>query len=80
MDLKELSKRVCEKYELSFSGLCSGGVRREIVNARRIVSWVAVCELGYSGAEVARHLGVTNSCITRFISSGEKPEVEDFLK
>jgi len=38
MDLKELSKRVCEKYKLSFSELCSGSVRREIVNARRIVS------------------------------------------
>ena len=80
MDLDGLSKKVCEKFNLSYSELCSGSRRREIISARRIVSWVAVCELGYSGAEVARHIGVTNSCITRIISSGEKPYSEDFLK
>ena len=51
--------------------------RRALVNARRIVSWLAVHELGYSRAEVARHLGVINSCITRFLSLGEKPETEN---
>ena len=41
------------------------------------VSWIAVNEPGYSGAEVARHLGVTNSCVTRSLASGEKPDIED---
>ena len=66
-----------KKYKLPFSGLCSGNVRHENVKARRIVLWVAVCEVGCSGAEVARHPGVTNSCITRLMSSGGKPDVED---
>jgi hypothetical protein len=61
---------------VSLSKFDSVSRRRALVNARRIVSWLAVHELGYSRAEVARHLGVTNSCITRFLSLGEKPETE----
>ncbi len=40
----------------------------------------AVRELGYSGADVARYLGVTNSCVTRFVTSGEKPDVDDLIR
>ena len=80
IDLEALSKRVCEKFNLSVSELCSGSLRHDIIKARKIVSWAAVCELGYSGAEVARHMGVTNSCVTRIIASGEKSDVAGFLK
>ncbi len=40
----------------------------------------AVRELGYSGADVVRYLGVTNSCVTRFVSSGKKPYVDDLIR
>ena len=80
VDLEELSKRICKKDKISLAELCSGSRRREIVQARRIVSWVSVRELGYSGAEVARYLGVTNSCVTRFLSSGRKPDMDDIIK
>jgi len=40
----------------------------------------AVRELGYSGADVARYLGVTNSCVTRFVTSGKKPDVDDLIR
>jgi chromosomal replication initiation ATPase DnaA len=77
MDLEELCDRVCKKKNVSSSELISGSRRRELVNARRTVSWIAVHELGYSGAEVARHIGVTNSCITRFLASGEDPDIDN---
>jgi chromosomal replication initiation ATPase DnaA len=79
INLNELCDRVCKKQNVSVAELVSGSRRRELINARRIVSWLAVHELGYSGAEVARHLGVTNSCVTRFLSSEEKPEIEGIL-
>ncbi len=44
--------------------LRSGSRRRIFVEARGSISWIAVRELGYSGAHVARNLGVTNSCIS----------------
>ena len=43
------------------------------------ISWIAVRELGYSGADVARYLDVTNSCVTRFIAFGKKPDVDDLI-
>ena len=43
------------------------------------VSWIGVRELGYTGAEVARYLWVTNSCVTRAVSSDSKPEISNLL-
>ena len=57
----------------------SGSRRHNVVKARRAISWIAIRELGYSGADVARYPGVTNSCVTRIVSSGEKPEIEDLI-
>lgn len=47
------------------------------MKARQVLLWFGVGELGYSGADVARYLGVTTSCVNRFISLGKKPD-EDF--
>ncbi|MBN2060422.1 MAG: hypothetical protein JW882_08395 [Deltaproteobacteria bacterium] len=74
-----LCKRFCKKRNVSLSELLSGSRRRELVNARRIISWLAVHELGYSGAEVARHPGVTTSSITRFLALEEKPDIEGII-
>jgi len=73
-DLSSLAKRVCKVHEVSIGELRSGSRRHEIVETRRVFSWLAVKELGYSGAEVARYLGVSTSCVTRAASSGEEPE------
>ena len=79
MDLQELCNRVCKREGVSSGELTSGSRRRKLIEARRIVSWIAVHELGYSGADVARHLGVTNSCVTRFIASGTKPDIKGLI-
>ncbi len=57
--------------------LRSGDRRRAVVNARRAMSWIGVRELGYLGVDVARYLGVTNSCVTRMISAGRKQDIDD---
>jgi len=49
------------------------------VKARRVFSLLAVKELGYSGAAVARYLGVTNSCVTRAVSAEEAPDKENYI-
>jgi hypothetical protein len=40
---------------------------------------MAVKELGYSGAAVARYLGVTNSCVTRAVSAEKVPQKEKYI-
>ena len=79
----------CIKYNLPFhlfrlfsilGELRSGSRRRDVAKARGLISWIAVRELGYSGADVARFLGVTNSCVTRFVASEQAPDVGDLIK
>jgi len=36
--------------------------------------------MGYSGAEVARFIGVTTSAVNRLASSEELPEIEEYIK
>jgi hypothetical protein len=73
-------QKVCETFDVSPGELCAGGRRRPVVAAREAVSWIAVRELGYSGADVARFLGVTNSCVTRSVASGKRPDIGDVMK
>jgi len=79
ISLSSLAEKVCKVHKISTGELRSGSRRHEIVEARRIVSFLAVTELGYSGAEVARYLGVTTSCITRVVLSGKGPAKEDYI-
>lgn len=79
MDLAALAEKVCEVHGINSGELRSGSRRDEIVEARRVFSFLAVKELGYSGAAVARYLGVTNSCVTRAVSAEEAPEKENYI-
>lgn len=64
-DLSSLSKRICEAHEIDESELCSGLRRRDVASARKLFCQVAVKKMGYSGASVARFLGVTTSAVNR---------------
>jgi predicted transcriptional regulator len=75
-----LAQQVCKKHDISLGELRSSSRRRDVAKARGSISWIAVRELGYSGADVARYLGVTNSYVTRFVASGQTPNIDDFIK
>jgi hypothetical protein len=62
------------------SECCSGSRGRDVVETRGSISWTLERELGYSGADVPRYLGVTNSCVSRFVASDRKPDVDDLIK
>jgi hypothetical protein len=79
-NIDALAQQVCKKHNISLGELRSGSRRPDVAKARGSISWIAVRELGYSGADVARYLGVTNSCVTRFVASGQKPDVDDLIK
>jgi len=70
---------LCEVHVVNSGEVRSGSRRAEIVEARRVFSWLAVKELAYSGAAVARYLGVTNSCVTRGVSAQEAPDKEKYI-
>jgi len=49
-----------------------------MVKSRRIFSQIAVKKIGYSGADMARFLGITMSAVNRLAISDEVPEVEKY--
>ena len=77
IDIKALAEKISERYNITIGELLSGSRRREVVKVRQAISWIGVRELGYSGADVARCLGVTNSCVTRLISAGRKQDIDN---
>jgi REP element-mobilizing transposase RayT len=79
-EIERICRQVCDCQGVSPGELFSGSRRRPVVMARQAVAWIAVREVGYSGAEVARHLGVSNSCITRSVATGARPEVDALLE
>ena len=77
--LSRLAEKVCKIHNIGLGELRSGSRRHAIVEARQVFSWLALRELGYSGAEVARYLGVTNSCVTRAASAKKGPERQRYI-
>jgi putative transposase len=75
ISLNEIVEDVARHRGLEAEEVISGGRRRVITEARNDISQLAVRRLGYSGAEVARHLGVTTSCVNRHVATGEMSDV-----
>jgi len=66
--LSLLAQQICENWGVTMEELRSGSRRRVALGAREEFSQMAVKGLGYSGAEAARYLGVTGSCVTRIVA------------
>jgi hypothetical protein len=54
-------------------------VKRDVVRAKRVFCQLAVKEIGYSGEEVARFLGITTSAVNGSANSEEIPQVNRYL-
>ena len=79
-DLASVAAVICAKEGIGETVLRSGNRRNEIVQARRIFCQLAVKKLGYSGAEVARYLGVSTSAVNRLANAEELKRVECYGK
>jgi REP-associated tyrosine transposase len=80
VDLPSLAKKITAGRDVTDGELCSGNRRRDIVRARRLFCQVAVKRMGYSGAAVARFLGVTTSSVNRLAVTEELPELSRIVK
>ena len=75
-----LAAQVCRKYNNSPGELFFSSRRQLVVGTGGSLSRIAVREFGYSGADVARYICGTNFCVTRFVASGVKPDVDNLIK
>lgn len=64
----------CERARISCNELTQGGRRKIVSSVRARVAWRAIHELGLPSAEIARHLGVATSSITRAIAKKEQSD------
>jgi putative transposase len=78
-DLASLALKVCAGEGVDEAELRSGLRKRQVVKSRRIFSQIAVKKIGYSGADVARFLGINTSAVNRLAVSDELPEVEKYV-
>ncbi len=80
INLTTLGRRILAREGTTEGQLRSGVRTRKLVRARRLFCQLAVQGMGYSGAEVARFLGVSTSALNRSAVSDELPEVKKYLK
>ena len=78
-DLDSLARMVSVREGIDEKELRSGSKKRELVRARRLFCQLAVRKMGYSGAEVARFLGVTTSAVNRSAASQELPGLDRYI-
>ncbi len=77
-NLPSLAKQICPGEEVDESELRSGFRKRKVVRTRRMFCQIAVKKLGYSGADVARFLGINTSAVNRLAVSDELPEITKY--
>ncbi len=75
-----VERTLCTGERLAAADLHAGRRTRRAVQARRLFCHVAVRGMGYSGAAVARFLGVTTSAVTRLAASDDLPQTRTYLK
>ena len=77
-DLASLARQVSRDEGITEEELKPGSRRGKIRKARRLFCQLAVANMGYPGAQVARLLGVSTSAVMRAAHSEELPEVGNY--
>ena len=75
-----LATLVSEKEGIEISALLSGSRKRPVAKARRIFCQIAVKKFRYTGASVARYLGVTTSLVNRMAGEDEIQGLEKYVE
>lgn len=77
--LDSLAKEVVKREGVEEKALRGGSSSAKTVRARRLFCQLAVKQLNYFGAEVARYLGMTTSSVNRNANAKELPEIKGYM-
>lgn len=78
-DLSVLANIIAKNEGIDISDLLSGSRKPQLVRARRLLSQIAVKMFKYTGATVARYLGVTTSLVNRMVHQKEVTDLTSYL-
>jgi len=70
--ITEIIEEECRKRQVSPKELYGGSRRNKVSQTRALIAYRSIEELGLSTAEIARHLGVATSTVTRAIARVEE--------
>ena len=70
--IEELIEVVAERLGLKPKLICSGSRQQKYSEARSLVAWLAVEEVGHSAAEVARFLGISRMGVQKAVIRGRE--------
>jgi len=70
--IEELVEAVAEKLGVKPELICSGNKQRRYAEARSLVAFLAVEEVGHPAADVARFLGVTRMGVQKAVMRGSE--------
>lgn len=79
-DLSSIAKEIVEGEGIEEVALRSGGRGREVVRVRKLFCQLTVKKIRYTGAEVARFLGITTSAVNRMANASELPSMKRYIK
>ena len=85
VDLKTLSQRVADYFDLSVKPLYAPGRYPTIVQARSVLCFLAARQLGVTGTELARKMDLTQPAISLSVKRGstivaeKKLRLDDFV-
>ena len=79
LDLDEFADRVSKLQGIERDELMMGSRKKEVVKARKILCQAVVKKVRYSGAVVARFLGISTAAVNRLANEKELPEVAKII-
>ena len=80
MRIGEITQEECHRHRVSATELESGIKRHNVTAAREAIALRCARDLGLTAAEIARHLGVGTSAITRAIERAGKKLLQEKKK
>ncbi len=69
--ISDIIREECKKYGVNEQELARGSRRRKVSRTRAVIALRCKEEIGCSGAEIARHLGVNTTSINRAVERAE---------
>jgi len=79
-DLTTLLDKISKNEQIEKTDIILGVRRKDVVRGRKLFCQIAVGKMGYSGAEVARFLGVSTSAVNRLAGLKELPDCSRYIK
>ena len=72
MDVEKIARRVSKLFDLNLNEVWAQGKYRKIVNARSLLCFWAVRELGVCMSSLARRLKISPAAVSKSVLRGER--------